>query len=102
MKKIIIKPVITEKSLFLAQNSKFTFKVDKLAVKGTIAKAVSELYGVTVTDVSVISMHGKAHRAGKKQVKIILPNWKKAIVTLKKGQSIAAFEIKSDESEKNK
>jgi large subunit ribosomal protein L23 len=100
MNQIIIKPVITEKSLTLAQNSKFTFKVAKLAVKGQIAQAVADIYKVNVTDVSVVTMHGKAHRAGKRQTRIKLPNWKKAVVTLKAGQSIAAFQIKSDEPEK--
>jgi large subunit ribosomal protein L23 len=100
MNQIVIKPVLTEKTLMLAQNGKFTFRVDQHAIKGQIAKVVSDLYQVKVTDVHVISMHGKTHRAGKKQVKIVLPNWKKAIVILKSGQTIAAFQIKSDEPEK--
>jgi large subunit ribosomal protein L23 len=100
MNQIIIKPIITEKSLLLAGKSMFTFKVDKLAVKGQIAKALSTLYQVDVINIHVVSMHGKTHRAGKKQIRVPNQNWKKAIATLKSGQTIAAFQIKSDEPEK--
>lgn len=71
---IIIKPVITEKSMAGAVDKKYTFKVAKTAGKIEIAKAVEEIFGVSVKKVNTINVRGIAvraeqadiHRLGKK------------------------------------
>ena len=78
---IIIKPVITEKSMDSLQEGKYTFKVDKNANKLEIAKAVEELFDVKVAKVNTINCSGKSRRVGRLEGKE--PDWKKAIGTLK-------------------
>ena len=77
---IILKPIITEKSMDLTADRKYVFKVAKDATKPEIAKAVEELFGVKVADVNTINMKKKPRRlrysAG------YTAAWKKAIVTL--------------------
>ncbi|HCR73558.1 MAG TPA: 50S ribosomal protein L23 [Ruminococcus sp.] len=88
---IIIKPVITEKSMDSLQEGKYTFKVDKNANKLEIAKAVEELFDVKVAKVNTINCSGKSRRVGRFEGK--KPDWKKAIVTLKEdSKSIEFFE----------
>lgn len=88
---IIIKPVITEKSMDSLQEGKYTFKVDKNANKLEIAKAVEELFDVKVAKVNTVNCSGKSRRVGRFEGK--KPDWKKAIVTLKEdSKSIEFFE----------
>lgn len=88
---IIIKPVITEKSMDNLQEGKYTFKVDKNANKLEIAKAVEELFDVKVAKVNTVNCNGKSRRVGRFEGK--KPDWKKAIVTLKEdSKSIEFFE----------
>ena len=88
---IIIKPVITEKSMDSLQEGKYTFKVDKNANKLEIAKAVEELFDVKVAKVNTVNCKGKSRRVGRFEGK--KPDWKKAIVTLKEdSKSIEIFE----------
>ena len=77
---IIIKPIITEKSMQGIANKKYTFQVAKDANKIEIAKAVVELFGVKVAKVNTINVNGKYRRQGIKGG--YTPDWKKAIVTL--------------------
>lgn len=86
---IIIKPVITEKSMEGLQAGKYTFKVAKAANKIEIAKAVEEIFGVKVAKVNTISMKGRLKRMGRNQG--YLPDWKKAIVTLAEGSKTIEF-----------
>ena len=62
---IIIKPVITEKSMDELQNGKYTFKVAKNANKIEIKKAVEALFGVEVAKVNTLNVNGKAKRVGR-------------------------------------
>ncbi|HNZ09638.1 MAG TPA: 50S ribosomal protein L23 [Bacillota bacterium] len=87
---IIIRPIITEKSTLLSQNSKYVFEVAKSATKIDIAKAVAEAFKVTVVSVNTVSVPGKLKRMGKGQG--YSQSWKKAIVTLKAGERIPIFE----------
>ena len=90
-RKIIIRPLISEKSTdFRAREDKYTFKVDIKANKPEIKKAVEELFKVNVIDVHTMIMHGKVKRMGRFEGK--RANWKKAIVSLKKGEKIEFFE----------
>ena len=78
---IIIKPVITEKSMTgVASEKKYTFKVAKKATKIDIAKAVEEIFGVKVTKVNTVSVRGRLRRQGRTQG--YTPSWKKAYVTV--------------------
>ena len=77
---IVIKPIITEKSMGGLQENKYTFKVAKNANKIEIAKAVEELFGVKVAKVNTISVRGKLKRMGRNEGR--RSAFKKAIVTL--------------------
>ena len=77
---IIIKPVVTEKSMDGLQIGKYTFKVAKDANKFEIANAVEKLFGVKVSKVNTMNCRGRIKRVGKFVGKTA--DWKKAIVTL--------------------
>ena len=77
---IIIKPIITEKSMDSISSKRYTFKVAKDATKPEIAAAVEELFGVKVAKVNVINMKKKPKRMGYHYG--YTSEWKKAIVTL--------------------
>ena len=86
---IIIKPIITEKSMGGLQENKYTFKVAKNANKIEIAKAVEELFGVQVASVNTMNVRGRAKRVGLNRG--VTPSWKKAIVTLAEGSKTIEF-----------
>jgi large subunit ribosomal protein L23 len=86
---IIIKPIITEKSMDGVANKRYTFKVMKKATKPEIAAAVEEMFGVKVASVNTIVMPAKQKRLGVHIGKT--SEWKKAIVTLKEGSKSIAF-----------
>jgi large subunit ribosomal protein L23 len=90
-RKIIKVPLVSEKgtNMRLDQN-KYVFKVDKKANKLEIKRAIEELFKVKVEDVATMMMHGKPKRMGRFEGR--RPDWKKAIVRLKKGEIIELFE----------
>lgn len=77
---IIIRPIITEKSMNLMGDKKYTFEVAKDANKIEIKKAIEELFGVKVEKVYTMNIKGKKRRVGRYEGK--RPDWKKAIVKL--------------------
>ena len=77
---IILKPIITEKSMDGIANKRYTFKVATDATKPEIASAVEELFGVKVAKVNTINMKKKPKRLGYHFG--YTSEWKKAIVTL--------------------
>ena len=77
---IVIRPIVTEKSMMGIADKKYTFEVAKAANKIEIAKAVEELFKVKVAKVNTVSMRGKLRRQGKYQG--YTKSWKKAYVTL--------------------
>jgi large subunit ribosomal protein L23 len=87
---IIRFPSITEKNTTLrtAQN-KYVFEVDPRATKPQIKKAVEKIFNVKVMSVNTIVVKGKLKRQGKSAG--YRPNWKKAIVKIQTGQTIAKF-----------
>lgn len=91
---IIKRPVITEHSLDAASHGVFTFEVHTASAKPAISRAVEMLYSVHVTGISTSIRKGKEKRAGKKRMRIERPDRKIARIQLKKGEKIAAFEIK--------
>lgn len=100
MKQVIIKPIITEKSLSLAAKGWYTFGVAIASNKVHIAHAITDMYKVTVVDVRTMIMHGKERRSGKRQKKVTKSDWKKALVRLKEGQKIDAFEVTGEPEKK--
>ncbi len=94
---ILIRPYITEKTMQLAQTGWFSFVVALGANKAQIAKEVTAMYKVTVTGVRTIIVTGKMKRTGKRQQPAAMPTWKKAMVQLKAGQTIDAFQIGEQE-----
>ena len=87
---IIKRPVITEKSMALTQDRKYTFLVAKDANKIVIGKAVEEIFGVKVAKVNTINMDGKAKRTGRFPAGR-RPSYKKAIVTLTEDSKTIEF-----------
>ena len=77
---IIIKPVVTERSMENMESKRYTFKVDTRANKSEIKKAVETMFGVKVKQVNTMNITGKKKRMGANVGK--RPDWKKAIVTL--------------------
>jgi large subunit ribosomal protein L23 len=90
IERIIKRPIaLTEKSSQQRALNQFVFEVDRDADKIQVREAVEKLFNVKVVDVSTLVMRGKERRMGRGYAK--LQNWKKAIVTLKKGDSIDFF-----------
>jgi large subunit ribosomal protein L23 len=88
---IIVRPIITERSMAGIPNKKYTFRVAMDANKVQIAQAVETLFGVKVAKVNTLHVRGRAKRVGK--FSGYAPNWKKAIVSLKPdSKSIEFFE----------
>jgi large subunit ribosomal protein L23 len=89
---VIIRPLImTEKGEVLKEEqNKVLFQVAIKANKKQIKLAVQKLFNVGVTDVNTLIVRGKVSRIGKRTGK--RPNWKKAIVTLRDGDTIEFFE----------
>ena len=77
---IIIRPIITERSMAGAHEKKYTFEVAKDATKIDIARAVAEQFKTEVVKVNVINVLGKFRRQGRNEG--YTRAWKKAIVTL--------------------
>ncbi len=86
----IIRPVVSEKASFMGAENKYIFEVEKRANKIEISKAIQSIYGVKPIKINIINVNGKKVRFGRKfgQTK----NWKKAIVSLKEGQTINVYE----------
>lgn len=77
---IIIKPIITERSVDNLENNKYTFKVAKDANKIEIKNAVEQLFDVEVTKVNTLNCKGRTKRVGRFVGK--KADWKKAVVTV--------------------
>ena len=91
---IVLRPVISEKSMDEAQRAKYTFAVHDDANKVQIAAAIEELFKVQVLSVNVLTTKSKEKRAGTRRSRIAGHStpWRKAIVTLAPGQKIEFFE----------
>ncbi len=77
---IIIRPIITEKSMLGATEKKYTFEVAKTAGKIEIARAVEEIFKVKVQKVNTLNVRGHYRRQGRSEG--YTRAWKKAVVTL--------------------
>jgi large subunit ribosomal protein L23 len=94
---IVLRPVISEKSIDESGRGKYTFAVHQDANKIQIKAAIEELYkkeAVTVVAVNVLSTKAKEKRRGTRRGRIVghTTPWRKAIITLAPGQKIEFFE----------
>jgi large subunit ribosomal protein L23 len=90
---VIKRPIISEKSTALAEVAgRYAFEVAPQANKPEIRDAVQRLFNVKVHEVRTMIVHGKVKRTGRFETK--RTNWKKAIVTLAKGQKIDFYQTK--------
>ena len=88
---VVVRPVVTEKSSAAYQTRKeYTFEVHPQANKYQIRAAIQALFPVTVTGVRTMQM--RRHEVTRGRSRGTTARWKKAIVTLKDGDSIAVFE----------
>ena len=79
---VIIRPIITENSMEMAEEKKYAFKVAKEANKTEVRKAIEEIFGVEVAKVNVVNVSGKKKRMGRTMG--TTSSYKKAVVTLTK------------------
>ena len=87
----VVRPIVTEKSSAAYQErGEYTFQVHPEATKPQIKRAIEELFGVHVTGVWTSQQRGRTRRMGR--ITGRRPNWKKAIVKLREGDTIEIFE----------
>ncbi|MBI5623719.1 MAG: 50S ribosomal protein L23 [Elusimicrobia bacterium] len=84
---VIVRPLLTERSTIMKEKfNQYVFETAAAATKADIRRAVEELFKVRVENVRTMNVRGKARRYGRNTG--MRPDWKKAIVTLEKGQKI--------------
>lgn len=86
---IVIRPIITEKSMMGIADKKYTFEVAKSATKIDVARAVEELFKVKVEKVTTVNVRGRLRRQGRFEG--YTRAWKKAYVTLTKDSKTIEF-----------
>jgi large subunit ribosomal protein L23 len=93
---ILKSPVVTEKSVLLKESTSdegdgqiLSFRVERKASKDDIRKAVEEIFNVKVSKIRTVNYEGKLKKRGKFEGR--RPSWKKAYVTLKKGEPIVDY-----------
>ena len=82
----ILSPIITEKSTNISEQNKIVFKVPSKANKKNLKKSIEKIFKVNVTKINIINKKNRIKTTRGKKVKI--KGYKKAIITLKKGQNI--------------
>lgn len=86
---LIIRPIVTEKSMDAMASNKYTFEVARDSNKTELKNAIETIFGVTVAGVNTMNVLGKMKRQGANQGR--RSSWKKAIVTLKKDSKPIEF-----------
>ena len=86
---IVIRPIITEKSMMGIADKKYTFEVAKSATKIDVARAIEELFKVKVDKVTTVNVRGRLKRQGRFEG--YTRSWKKAYVTLTKDSKTIEF-----------
>jgi len=87
---VLRRPIVSEKSIILQGQSKYTFEVASGASKHQIKEAVETAFKVDVLGVNVVTVQGITRKIGRRR--IVTSPWKKAVVTVKAGQKIEFFE----------
>ena len=82
----ILSPLVTEKSTNLSEHNKIVFKVPNKANKKNLKKNIEKIFKVNITKINIINKESRTKLTRGRKVKI--SGYKKAIITLKKGQSI--------------
>ena len=82
----ILSPIVTEKSTNISEQNKIVFKVPSKANKKNLKSNIEKIFKVNVTKINIINKQKRTKLTRGRKVKI--PGYKKAIITLKKGQSI--------------
>ena len=82
----ILSPIVTEKSTNLSEQNKIDFKVPKKANKTNLKKNIEKIVKVNVTKINIINKQNRTKITRGKKIKV--QGYKKAIITLKKGQNI--------------
>ena len=82
----VISPIVTEKSTSLSEFNKIVFKVHKGSSKSSIKKSIEKIFKVNVTKINIINKQPRTKLTRGRKIKV--SGYKKAIITLKKGQSI--------------
>jgi large subunit ribosomal protein L23 len=88
---VLLRPVISEKSVIETERNNYTFTVARDANKFQIKAAVEEQFNVDVLGVRVLTVKPKQKRRGRRQMGTV-PGWRKAVVTIAEGQKIEFFE----------
>ena len=83
---VLRRPIVSEKSIILQGQSKYTFEVASGVSKHQIKEAVETAFKVDVLGVNVVTVQGSMRKIGKRR--IVTSPWKKAVVTLKEGNKI--------------
>jgi len=90
-RQVVKRALITEKGSILREKARqYTFEVHPDANKIEIKRAVESIFKVKVLDVRTMNMHGKVKRLGRSMGR--RPDWKRAVVTLAKDQTIELFD----------
>lgn len=90
-RRVIVRPLVTEKSIAATANSQYSFAVVPDASKRHIRAAVEALFKVKVLRVNTVSVHGKRKQDVRRRARrpsVVRSDWKKAIVTLRQGDKI--------------
>jgi len=82
----ILSPIVTEKSTNISEQNKIVFKVPTKANKKNLKKSIEKIFKVNVTKVNIINKKNRVKTSRGKKIKV--KGYKKAIITLKKGQNI--------------
>ena len=82
----ILSPMVTEKTTLLSEQNKIVFRVPRAANKTNLKKNIEKIFKVNVTKINIVNKQNRS--AVKKGKKVNIQGYKKAIITLKKGQSI--------------
>lgn len=90
MEDLIIEPVLTEKTNKMRDEGKYVFKVDARANKYQVMEAVKKLFEVHPVSCNILNIGGKPKRS--RNHAGFTSSWKKAVVTVSKGEKIAVFE----------
>ena len=88
---VLLRPVISEKSVLETERNNYTFAVARDANKFQIREAVEAQFKVNVVGVRVLTVKPKQKRRGRRQLGTV-PGWRKAVVTIEAGQKIELFE----------
>jgi large subunit ribosomal protein L23 len=93
---IIKRPLVTEKAIAAQTVGKYGFIVDTKATKGQVATEFQSLFGIKPQKVNLLVIKGKVKSNWKTRTPINRPNFKKAIITLKKDQKIDILTLKNE------